>query len=249
MQQFLIPAKPDLQAAREGWLKMLSRERRLAALTLDAYERDTRQFLHFLTGHLGGAPGPCRCRASQARRSPRLPGEPPRRRRRRAHARARPRRGSLAAALSRAAGPRQCGRSGGAACAQAAEIAAQAADGRRRQARRLGRRAARRRTMDRRAQCRGADAALWLGPAHLRGARADRGRPRQRARCGHSHHRQGRQDAAGAGAAHRLEGRRRIQAALPVSPRSAGICCFAARAAVCCSRPSSSARCASCARR
>ena len=57
MQQFLIPAKPDLQAAREGWLKMLSRERRLAALTLDAYERDTRQFLHFLTGHLGGAPG------------------------------------------------------------------------------------------------------------------------------------------------------------------------------------------------
>ena len=33
MQQFLIPAKPDLQAAREGWLKMLSRERRLAALT------------------------------------------------------------------------------------------------------------------------------------------------------------------------------------------------------------------------
>ena len=57
MQQFLIPAKPDLQAAREGWLNMLSRERRLAALTLDAYERDTRQFLHFLTGHLGGAPG------------------------------------------------------------------------------------------------------------------------------------------------------------------------------------------------
>jgi integrase/recombinase XerC len=57
MQQFLIPAKPDLQAAREAWLAMLSRERRLAALTLDAYERDTRQFLHFLTGHLGGAPG------------------------------------------------------------------------------------------------------------------------------------------------------------------------------------------------
>ena len=57
MQQFLIPAKPDLQAAREGWLAMLSRERRLAVLTLDAYERDTRQFLHFLTGHLGGAPG------------------------------------------------------------------------------------------------------------------------------------------------------------------------------------------------
>lgn len=57
MQQFLVAAKPDLQAAREAWLKMLSRERRLAALTLDAYERDTRQFLQFMTGHLGGAPG------------------------------------------------------------------------------------------------------------------------------------------------------------------------------------------------
>ena len=179
MQQFLIPAKPDLQAAREGWLKMLARERRLSALTLDAYERDTRQFLHFLTGHLGGAPGPCRCRRSAACRSARLPGEPPRRRRRCAHARARPGRRPLAAALSRAAGPRQCGGRGGAARAEAAEIAAQAADGRRCQARRLGRRAARRGTMDRRAQCRGADAALRLRPAHFRGARADRGRPRQ----------------------------------------------------------------------
>ena len=56
-RQFLIPAKPELQSAREAWLKTLSSERRLAALTLDAYERDTRQFLHFLTGHLGGAPG------------------------------------------------------------------------------------------------------------------------------------------------------------------------------------------------
>ncbi|TIM33423.1 MAG: hypothetical protein E5Y61_16780, partial [Mesorhizobium sp.] len=28
MQEFLIPAKPDLQAARESWLKMLARERR-----------------------------------------------------------------------------------------------------------------------------------------------------------------------------------------------------------------------------
>jgi len=59
MQQaepFLISAAPDLQAAREAWLKMLGRERRLAALTLDAYERDTRQFLQFLTGHVGGPP-------------------------------------------------------------------------------------------------------------------------------------------------------------------------------------------------
>jgi len=57
MQEFLVSAKPDLQAAREGWLKMLSRERRLAVLTVEAYERDTRQFLQFLTGHCGGPPG------------------------------------------------------------------------------------------------------------------------------------------------------------------------------------------------
>ena len=57
MQQFLVCAKPDLQKARESWLKALAGERRLSALTLDAYERDTRQFLHFLTGHCGGPPG------------------------------------------------------------------------------------------------------------------------------------------------------------------------------------------------
>jgi len=57
MQEFLIPAKPDLQAARESWLKSLAGERRLSALTVEAYERDTRQFLQFLTGHCGGPPG------------------------------------------------------------------------------------------------------------------------------------------------------------------------------------------------
>ncbi|WP_432286077.1 tyrosine recombinase XerC [Aminobacter sp. BA135] len=57
MQEFLIAAKPDLQAAREGWLKALAGERRLSAATVDAYERDTRQFLQFLTGHNGGPPG------------------------------------------------------------------------------------------------------------------------------------------------------------------------------------------------
>src|SRR5690349_6628346 len=56
MQEFLIPAKPDLQAARESWLKALAGERRLSALTVEAYERDSRQFLQFLTGHCGGAP-------------------------------------------------------------------------------------------------------------------------------------------------------------------------------------------------
>jgi integrase/recombinase XerC len=57
MQEFLISAKPDLQSARENWLKSLAGERRLSAETVEGYERDTRQFLHFLTGHGGGPPG------------------------------------------------------------------------------------------------------------------------------------------------------------------------------------------------
>ena len=57
MQEFLISAKPDLQAARESWLRSLGAERRLSRLTVEAYERDTRQFLQFLTGHCGGPPG------------------------------------------------------------------------------------------------------------------------------------------------------------------------------------------------
>ncbi len=57
MQEFLISARQDLLDARADWLRTLGLERRLAALTLDAYERDTRQFFQFLTGHCGGAPG------------------------------------------------------------------------------------------------------------------------------------------------------------------------------------------------
>jgi integrase/recombinase XerC len=56
MQEFLISAKADLQRARQDWLTSLADERRLSVLTLDAYERDTRQFLQFLTGHLSGPP-------------------------------------------------------------------------------------------------------------------------------------------------------------------------------------------------
>jgi len=54
--EFLVPARADLLAAREEWLNSLKNTRRLSENTLEAYERDTRQFLHFLTGHLGEPP-------------------------------------------------------------------------------------------------------------------------------------------------------------------------------------------------
>lgn len=54
--EILIPARADLAAAREEWLKTLKDMRRLSDNTLEAYERDTRQFLHFLTHHLGEPP-------------------------------------------------------------------------------------------------------------------------------------------------------------------------------------------------
>jgi integrase/recombinase XerC len=57
MQEFLISAKPDLQKARQDWLTSLATERRLSPETVEAYGRDSRQFLQFLTGHNGGPPG------------------------------------------------------------------------------------------------------------------------------------------------------------------------------------------------
>lgn len=57
MGEYLVTAKPDLASARTDWLKSLADERRMAKLTVEAYERDTRQFLQFLTGHLGEPPG------------------------------------------------------------------------------------------------------------------------------------------------------------------------------------------------
>jgi integrase/recombinase XerC len=50
----LIIADTALMAERQSWLESLRSERRLSEHTLDAYERDTRQFLAFMTGHLGG---------------------------------------------------------------------------------------------------------------------------------------------------------------------------------------------------
>ncbi|CDN49818.1 tyrosine recombinase XerC [Neorhizobium galegae] len=54
MNELLIIAAPDLTEKRREWLESLASERRLSPNTLDAYERDTRQFLTFLTGHLAG---------------------------------------------------------------------------------------------------------------------------------------------------------------------------------------------------
>ncbi|PVB61362.1 tyrosine recombinase XerC [Labrenzia sp. 011] len=52
----LVTARPDLNQRVGLWLDHLTDERRLSDKTLLAYERDLRQFLRFLTGHLGGAP-------------------------------------------------------------------------------------------------------------------------------------------------------------------------------------------------
>jgi integrase/recombinase XerC len=50
----LIPADEKLLEERAVWLESLGAERRLSGNTLEAYERDTRQFLQFLSGHVGG---------------------------------------------------------------------------------------------------------------------------------------------------------------------------------------------------
>jgi integrase/recombinase XerC len=48
---------PDVSAEIGRWLGYLNAERRMSDKTLDAYRRDVAQFLGFLAGHLGGAPG------------------------------------------------------------------------------------------------------------------------------------------------------------------------------------------------
>jgi integrase/recombinase XerC len=46
----------DVAAEMVRWLAHLGSERRMSGKTVEAYERDTRQFLQFLSEHLGGAP-------------------------------------------------------------------------------------------------------------------------------------------------------------------------------------------------
>lgn len=52
----LLPADRDILSARSKWLAALSQTRRMADLTVEAYERDTRQFFYFLVEHLGEQP-------------------------------------------------------------------------------------------------------------------------------------------------------------------------------------------------
>src|SRR5437763_1665310 len=47
-------AASDVAAEVARWLAHLGAERRMSAKTCEAYERDLRQFLAFLTEHLGG---------------------------------------------------------------------------------------------------------------------------------------------------------------------------------------------------
>ncbi|MEY9168167.1 integrase/recombinase XerC [Sinorhizobium fredii] len=56
MNELLVIGHPEVMAERQRWLANLAEERRLADKTIEAYERDTRQFLAFLTGHLAGPP-------------------------------------------------------------------------------------------------------------------------------------------------------------------------------------------------
>jgi integrase/recombinase XerC len=55
MNEILIVADKKVKRLVEAWLGELGQVRRLAPKTLEAYRRDTDQFLRFLAGHEGGA--------------------------------------------------------------------------------------------------------------------------------------------------------------------------------------------------
>jgi integrase/recombinase XerC len=55
LDDILTFADTELLSERQAWLASIEGERRLADNTVEAYERDTRQFLMFMTGYLGGS--------------------------------------------------------------------------------------------------------------------------------------------------------------------------------------------------
>ncbi len=56
--EFLVTGSEELHRLRGEWLTWLADEKRASANTIEAYERDLRQFLHHLTGYLGEPPTP-----------------------------------------------------------------------------------------------------------------------------------------------------------------------------------------------
>lgn len=50
-----MASRPSLSQAFENWLNWLTHEKKASPHTIEAYERDVRDFLGFIAGHIGGA--------------------------------------------------------------------------------------------------------------------------------------------------------------------------------------------------